>query len=282
MEKTLVWTVAACARVMRPVVRLALAMGVKYPQLEELLRDLMLDEARRAWLKRGTRKPNISQLSVTTGLNRKAVTAKVRDLDGALPRSDASPTARAFTTWLQMISHDAGHRRLPIVAGGGGFSFEDLARLAGRGNVHHRSILEDFLRLNMVREDEGHVELVAEGFVPSEDLQTMLAFLGDNVRDHLLAAVHNTLGAEPRMLERAVFASGVTREDGELIEAFTRTRWQALHHELTREMSRAVLKAPGGSKGRVRVGIYTYFEDDPGLPAAVRNLASGSSPPETK
>jgi len=279
MEKTLVWTVAACARVMRPVVRLALAMGVKYPQLEELLRDLMLDEARRTLLARGARKPNISQLSVTTGLNRKAVTAKVRDLDGALPRSDASATARAFTSWLQMISHDPALRRLPIVAGSGTFSFEELARLAGRGNLHHRSILDDLLRLNMAREHEGHVELVADGFVPTEDLQTMLAFLGDNVRDHLLAAVHNTLGGAPRMLERSVFATGVTRQGGEHIEAFTRARWQGLHHELTQEMSRAVLQAQGGSTGRVRVGIYTYYEDDPGAPVAASDGTPGSGSP---
>ena len=57
----------ACARVLRPLVRLALAFGVKHAHLEELLRDLMVDEARRAWLRKGS-EPNISQLSVTTGL----------------------------------------------------------------------------------------------------------------------------------------------------------------------------------------------------------------------
>jgi len=280
MEKKLAWTVAACARVMRPVVRLALAMGVKYPQLEELLRDLMLDEAGRTWKSRGTRKPNVSQLSVTTGLNRKAVTARIRDLDSALPHSETSATARAFTTWLQMTSQNAERRRLPIVAVGGAFSFEELARSAGRGNVHHRSILDDLVRLNMVREHEGHVELIADGFVPTEDLQAMLAFLGDNVRDHLLAAIHNTLGTGPRMLERAVFASGVTRECSENVETIARARWQTLHHELTHEMSRGVLQAPGGTSGRVRVGIYTYYEDDPVDPDASTDVASGSFPPK--
>jgi hypothetical protein len=236
----------------------------------------MLDEARKAWKDRRAREPNVSQLSVMTGLNRKAVTARVRDLDGELSQTDTSATARAFTTWLQMVSHDARHRRLPILAGGA-FSFEELARLAGRGNVHHRAILEDLVRLGMVREDAGHVELVAEGFVPSEDLQAMLAFLGDNVRDHLLAAVHNTLGGGPRWLERAVFASGVTAEGGARIDALARARWQDLHHELTQEMSRAVLQAPGDTTGRVRVGIYTYYEDDPAEP-----VARGQGRPSTR
>ena len=37
-----------------------------------------------------------------------------------------------------------------------------------------------------------HRELA--GFVPASDLKTMLSFLGDNSRDHLLAGVSNTIG----------------------------------------------------------------------------------------
>jgi len=86
--------------------------------------------------------------------------------------------------------------------------------------------------------------------VPVEDLQSMLAFLGDNGRDHLLAAVSNTLGETPRMLERSVYARGLTLEDCEKIQLLARERWTALHHELA------------DSKARIRVGIYTYYEDD--------------------
>ena len=90
MDNRLAWTRAACARLMRPVVKLALAVGMKHSHLEELLRDLFLDEARRLWRSQGVRKPNISQLSVSTGLNRKAVTAKVRESNGLLPATEAS------------------------------------------------------------------------------------------------------------------------------------------------------------------------------------------------
>src|SRR4030095_6237709 len=93
---------AACARVMRPVVRLALAFGVKHSNLEQLLRDLLLDEARKAWLAQGV-EPNVSQLSVTTGLNRKAVTAKLRGEEGdVLPHTEMSAAAKTLTLWLEM------------------------------------------------------------------------------------------------------------------------------------------------------------------------------------
>ncbi|HEX7867350.1 MAG TPA: DUF6502 family protein [Variovorax sp.] len=266
MEHRLDWALAACARILRPVVRLALALGVKHPNLEELLRDLLIEEAQRSWRQQGVKRPNLSQISVTTGLNRKAVTAKIRATVDPLPHTELSAAAKTFTLWLQMTTDDDVLRRLPVTTEGEEPSFERVARLASRGNIHHRTILDELVRLNMVAEDNGTAELTADGFVPVEDLQSMLAFLGDNGRDHLLAAVSNTLGESPRMLERAVYARGLTLDDCENIHRLARERWADLHHELAREMTQAVERAPADSKARIRVGIYTYYEDDEAAP----------------
>ena len=254
------WALEACARVMRPMVRLALALGLKHAQLDKMLRELLLDEARAAWLDKGV-EPNLSQLSVTTGLNRKAVTAMVRETEESLPHTEMSAAAKTLTHWLQLATDEPALQTLPLVAEGEQASFEAVARHASRGNVHHRTILDELVRLNMVTEHEGRVALNAAGFVPSKDLQVMLAFLGDNARDHLLAGVANTLGADPPLLERSVFATGVEVEDCERIHQLVRQRWSVLHHELTHEMTRAFEAAPSSASGRIRVGIYTYFED---------------------
>ena len=119
-----------------------------------------------------------------------------------------SAAAKTLTLWMQMFADDPAHRSLPIVAEAPAPSFEAVARRASRGNVHHRTILDELVRLNMAIEREGRTELNATAFVPAQDLKTMLAFLGDNTRDHLLASVANTLGAEPPLLERSVFAGG--------------------------------------------------------------------------
>jgi len=244
-------------------------MGLKYPHLEEILRDMMLDEARRAWRARGVGEPNISQLSITTGINRKAVTAKVRQLVDPLPDTDVSAAARTFTRWLKIASAKPEYRRLPIVAEGRRQSFERLAREGSRGNVHHRTILDELLRLDMVTQSDGHVELHADGFVPAADLQTMLAFLGDNSRDHLLAAVSNILEERPPMLERAVYASGVTMQDCDDVHQLVKQRWSKLHLELTKVMTHAVEKADDSASARIRVGIYTYYEDAREDPRAI-------------
>jgi hypothetical protein len=267
MEHQLDWALAACGRILRPVVRLALAMGVKHPHLEGLLRDLLIEEAQHTWRSQGVPSPNLSQLSVTTGLNRKAVTAKVRATVDALPHTELSAAAKTFTLWLQMLTEDASFRRLPVTAGQTAPSFETVARMSSRGNVHHRTILDELVRLNMVTENDGVAELTTDGFVPVGDLQSMLAFLGDNGRDHLLAAVSNTLGEQPRMLERAVYARGLTLKECEQIHSLVRERWSVLHHELAQEMTLAVDRAPSNAKGRIRVGIYTYYEDESASPS---------------
>jgi hypothetical protein len=261
MHDRLSWAQAACSRVLRPLVKLALGLGLKYPHLEDQLRDLLVDEARRLWQAQGVAQPNISQLAVTTGLNRKEVTQRVRHTRESLPHTELSSASRTFTRWLQLAAKEPAYRRLFINQSPLGPSFESVARQVSRGDVHHRAVLDELIRLRVATEQGEHVELTAEGFVPAQDLQIMLALLGDNAGDHLLAAVSNTLGQQPRMLERAVFADGLTRQDCEAIELLARQRWKNLHHELVDRMTQAIDAAPVAGTTRMRVGIYTYYED---------------------
>lgn len=262
MQDRMSWTQSALARILRPAVRLALAMGLKHAHLEEILRELLLDEARHLWHGQGVPEPNLSQLSVTTGLNRKDVTARVRQTRDPLPATEGSAAAKAYTAWLQLAADDPARRRLPVADAGEGPSFELLARLATRGNIHHRTLLDELQRLGLVAapagDAEGAVELAGDGFVPAASLRDMLAFTGDNVRDHLSAAVANTLGQQPRMLERSVYASGLTEQECARIHQLARQQWDAVHHRLVREMTQAYSEADGQGSSRMRVGIYVY------------------------
>jgi len=266
MQDRLAWAQSACARVMRPLVRLALGMGLKHPHLEAMLRDLLLDEARRLWQRQGVAKPNISQLAVTTGLNRKDVTARVRRPPDPLPHTELSAAAKTFTRWLQLASQDDKLQRLPVAASGEGLSFEDVAREASRGDVHHRAVLDELMRLGMcTRVDATHVELTAEGFVPTADLQSTLAFLGDNLRDHAAAAVSNALGEAPLLLERAVYADGLHEGDCDAVHQLMRQRWTAMHRELVQQLTEAVGRSAGQGPRRLRVGVYVWHgeREDP-------------------
>jgi hypothetical protein len=262
MQDRLSWAQSACARVMRPLVRLALGMGLKHPHLETMLRDLLLEEATRLWQRQGVQSPNISQLAVTTGLNRKDVTARVRRPADPLPHTELSAAAKTFTRWLQLAGENPALAKLPIAANGKGLSFEDVAREASRGDVHHRAVLDELMRLGMcARVDGTSVELTAEGFVPTSDLQSTLAFLGDNLRDHAAAAVSNALGEAPLMLERAVFAEGLLESDVEAVHQLMRQRWGALHREVVGQLTEAIARSGAQGSRRLRIGVYVYHDD---------------------
>jgi hypothetical protein len=258
---------------MRPLVRLALWMGLKHPQLEEMLRESLLAEARWLWRVQGVGNPNISQLAVTTGLNRKEVTARVRRVaPDPLPHTEMSAAAKSFTRWLQLADEDPALRRLPVGSTGAGMSFEEVARQASRGDVHHRSVLDELVRLGMCDERDGFAELKSDGFVPNADLKSTLAFLGDNLRDHGQAAVANTLGGQVPLLERAVFAEGLLPQDGEAIHQLARQRWTVLHRELVNSLTQAVERSGGKGTQRARIGIYVYIgeDDDTGAQAGTQ------------
>lgn len=276
------WTQAACSRILRPVVRLALAMGLKHSHLDSLLRQLLLEEARRLWLAKGVSKPNISQLAMTTGLNRKDVTARSREVEAPGRSSGPSPAAHVFTVWQQLATENPVKKRLPIHATAQEASFQALAQQATRGNVHHRAVLDELIRLGMVVEQDGWVELTADGFVPARDLQTMLVFLADNTRDHLQAAVSNALNEPPRLLERAIYGDGLTQDECERIHQLARQRWDTLHYELVQEMTAAVARSGPDGNQRIKVGIYVLYEDEKeaGLNTAVSKSPVEESKPQ--
>lgn len=249
----------ACKRVLRPVIRLALSLGLKHSHLQRLLTELLLDEGTHLWREQSV-EPNISQLSVTTGLNRKAITLRVRAPAADAPYAEMSAAAKTVTLWVQLREDNPALQSLPVSADDGSLTFEAIARRASRGNLHHRAILEELIRLDLVEVLDGRAILKTSSFVPLADLRSMLVVLGDNAHDHLAAAVSNVLHDNPPMLERAIYARGLTLEDCDVIQQLVRTRWSALQHELAATMTRAVDAGSADKTARIRVGIYAFTD----------------------
>lgn len=254
------WTLSALAQVVRPLLRLSLRMGIKYNQIDAVVRAVLLEEAQKKLAAQTTKKPNVSQLSVATGLNRKDVMARVSTTTPYDPAKQLPPSAQVLTSWMQLASEDSSNIRLSITRVAGALSFEELATQATRGNVHHRTVLDDLIRLGMAVETQGFVELKSDGFLPSNDLQYMLRFLAEHTSDHLQAAVSNVLGDAPKMLERAVYADGLSREECERIHQIARLRWAALHQELIKELTLSVARSPNGDQ-RIKLGVYALYEN---------------------
>lgn len=253
----------AAQEVLLPLAALCVGRGLPYAKAEALFMSAYVQAAREARQKAGAASHrDISQVATATGLNRRDV---LRVSAQALPRAvqRMSPATQLFGQWVSdpQYRHGNGHlRRLPRQ--GPAPSFESLAASITR-HVHPRSLLEELLRLGLVRLDEktDHVVLCRDRAVPEADEERLFELLSANVSDHLSAASQNVLSNEPLFLEQAVFTDQLSDETLEQARELARKQWRDALRDLVPalltlvQQDRAAGRTP---KHRVRVGMYAY------------------------
>ncbi|TAG26147.1 MAG: hypothetical protein EAZ37_10310 [Burkholderiales bacterium] len=252
----------AARQVLTPLVRLMLAHGVKYNQLQELLKSVMVEVASED-IARSQAMRAQSRISVATGLRRPEVKRLLEE--PITPHSKGrSVMADVFGRWTADRRYrDARGRIKPLArlsSVGGEESFEALVRSIKK-DVHPRSVFEDMQRLGLIALDkQGRVKLIQSAFTPKQDLAQMLNFLGANVGSHLETAVHNTLGLSPDLLEQSMLGEGLSDRAVAQVEARAREEWRRLFRELGDLMMQTMKqdKAEGISGDRqMRIGMYS-------------------------
>ncbi len=263
----------ALAGLMASVARLGVARGLPYAEVEEMLRLAFVQAAARAHPGLPEHR-KVSRISTTTGINRREVTRLVQ----AAQQASAAPRARSvasevFTHWrTQPPYRGADGEPLVLPRLGPAPSFETLAQAVTR-DVHPRSLLDELCRLGVAQWDAAadRVHLCRETFVAHGDLARQLGFLGDNVGDHLRAAVANVIDGDDSLhFEQAVFADGLSAASIASVRPAVRAQWRALLQALVpaleaRVEADATLQPP--PQGRLRVGLYTYHEGAATAPA---------------
>jgi hypothetical protein len=256
----------ALERLLAPLARLCLARGLRFAAVEEMLKRAFVETARAGSpAPAGTR--DISRISAATGLSRREVTRITLDVT-ARAAVRPSPATQIFTRWMGTRRlRDKNGNPLPIKRQGRAPSFEALAQSVTR-DVHPRTLLEELCRLGLAALDEktDTVSLVRHSFVPRKDRARMYGFLGNNVGDHLAAAVANVLAASPPNLEQAIFADGLSKESTTAVRALVAAQWKELLAGLVPKIQALVDgDAQAGRKAdrRVRVGLYSYHAPTP-------------------
>jgi len=254
---------AAFRAVLRPLARLAVASGLPYARIDEVLRQVLVEAASAA---HSTLPPQrrVSRISTTLGLNRREVTRLYRTEKAEKP-APPSPATRLFLKWQSDTRLRGGTGELlRLPRQGAGLSFEALAQEITR-DVHPRSLLEELCRLGLARHDDAQdtVELIVEAFVPRGDRARMLGFLGANVGDHLEAAASNVLGDGREHFEQAIFADELSAESvRELRRTITR-QWQALRAAAVPALEALIEadRAAGRPQDqRIRIGLFSWTE----------------------
>jgi hypothetical protein len=254
----------ACERVLRPLVRLALECGLKYQEIDAVIRALMIDEATRDHQQRTGKSPSGSQLSVTTGINRKEVKRLTEQVDPAEYKPAAQSLAAViFTAWRSRAEADANCAVLPIASSDPQvFTFEQLASTTVK-DVHPRSLLDELIRLRLVEKQNDQVRLTATRFIPPGTSAEMMELISENVRTHLSAAVSNTINQQRPFLEQSAVVTEIAFSDCAVLHATARLQWGKTYKQLTTDM--VALPTTQTNPHQMRIGMYAYFEPMPSI-----------------
>jgi hypothetical protein len=187
--------------------------------------------------------------------------------------------SQVFTRWLTDARYrDRSGRPRRLERGGGGVSFESLARSVS-SDIHPRTVLEELIRLGLVRLDDDKVVPTAQSFVPSQELGELTALFSANTADHLAAGVHNLTLEEPKFLEQSIFATGLSEASVERLHEAARSIWSRAFETMMGE-GRDCIAADGevAESYRMRFGVYYYGEATHALGAAPEAAERAEAP----
>ncbi len=264
---------APLARLLRPLVRIAIRSELTFPALVDLLRELYVNVAENDFALT-TKSQTDSRVSLLTGIHRKEV-SRLRGAGApvnVVPAS-ISRTSRILARWLAdpAFGDGAGRPRpLPRIGSGDEASFEQLVESVTR-DVRPRVVLDEWIdRGLVVQDDDDRITLVEQAFVPKGGSDQQLYYFGRNLHDHIAAAVANVEAETPRFLERAVHYDGLTREVAETLERRSREIAMDALTTANREAHAAAGEDNAGP-WRWNFGVYVYAEkvggtdgDEPG------------------
>lgn len=251
------------SRMLVPLARLCLANGVTIAVVEELMKHAFVKEAN-ALQPGAPMHGTASRISTATGLTRREVTRLIKaetPVRSTKPPIGTEIFAR-WTTDSKYQDHDGAP--CAIKRQGPAPSFEALAHSITR-DVHPRSMLDELVRLGLVHYDEelDCVSPTRNEFVPSGDSKQMLDLLGDNVGDHLDAAVANVMHDGGRHLEQAVFADELSTESIKALRPLLTSQWKALRDAMVPtiiDLIESDRLAGRIQDQRMRIGLYTFEE----------------------
>lgn len=256
----------AVGNVLLPLAQLCLAKGITIQMIEERLREAFVQAAKQVHSDLPPGRMT-SRISTTTGLTRREI-ARLENQSVRDRKPARSPVTELFMRWLaHPRSAGLAGPPLPLARSGPAPSFEALAQSVTR-DVHPRTLLEELCRLHLARHDlvTDTVHLLQEAFVPHGDWARMVAFLGDNVGDHLRAATANVLGDGGQELEQAIFADELSSHSLAQAHKLVMQQWRSMLGQIAPQLE-ALIDADRLA-GRVqdlslRIGLFTWSQGMP-------------------
>jgi hypothetical protein len=261
---------AMLVRVLRPLVKLALASGFNFTAFSAILRRLYIEVAENEFTLPNKQQTD-SRISLLTGIHRKDVNRlRGQALTASFLTVSVSQTSRILARWLaEPLYCDAEDRpsALPRTSSDGGPSFESLVSDITK-DVHPRSILDEWLDRDIVVVDQnGWIQLNLASIVPNAGDEARRHYFTRNLRDHVQASVMNLMNDPPPYFERAVHYDGISPALAARLDEIGRKEGMALLLKLNKIAHQAIKDDPGGNS-RWITGVYVMTEEGDAVPPA--------------
>ena len=253
--------------VAQPLVQWMIKSGIGYNEFALALKPLFLSMAEQE-LQALDQKTSDSAISLLSGLHRKDVRAFRQESEQhaqsiQLNRAQWSKPSSANQVFTRWLSSDLPPS-LPFQGSQG--SFDALAQSVSK-DVHPRALLQEMVRLGLVKEQGEAVHLVKDGFIPDTHQRQARELLSASVADHLAAGVHNIHQSEsPKFLEQSVFANELSKESVDQLHALSKRLWERVLKEMVQAASVLCEEDAGcADPHRFRLGLFAF--DAPELPS---------------
>ncbi len=231
-------TLRAVLRVVSPLVRLLVREGVTYPTFAAALKPVFVDAAR-AELQRQDMRQTASATSLLSGVHRKdlrEMAAPARG-DHSTSRSTSRSTkggdvgtrlhlvGQVVARWMSARGWQARGRPRVLPKSGSERSFDALVASISK-DVRARAVLDEMLRLGVVRDTPDGLVLSEAALVPREGFDAMSEALAVNLHDHAAAAVAN-VGEGRNFLDQALYVDEITDASVVMLKREAVKAWQA-------------------------------------------------------
>lgn len=255
--------VAACRRLLRPVVRLLLKASINWKEFAEISKAVFVDVATAEFGIRG-RPTNASRVAMLTGINRHEVSRQRELLNAAAPDTPTYLNAaqRVLSGWHQDPDYLAADGRpLAIREAGDDPSFQALCRRYG-GDMPATALLRELRRVRAVGDGpDGSLVARMRSYIQVEVDPEKLLRAGSVLEDLGDTVVYDltTPAAAGLRFERRAENSGIDPRDVPAFQQFLEAEGMALLERIDAWLTEhEKLADERGANKRIRLGAGLY------------------------
>lgn len=255
----------ALYKVLTPLVRIMVKLGMSYGTFAEIARAVFVEQAY-CQLQADGDKATATAVSALTGLSRKEV-SRLSNSDDALivdTEQKRHRAAQVISGWSNDPEFSEAGRPKALALSGEGAPFSALVKRYG-SDVTLTSMLSLLTRNGAIEVDGEQVRLLTDAYMPMGTPLERLEILGTDANELIWTIAHN-ISADPggRVFQRKVSFSGLTNDDLEDFRQFSNVKSQSLLEAYDAWLADRVGQHANSSSDDeinfVSVGIY-FFSD---------------------